>query len=130
MLLKIVPLYASLLVCLYLVLAFRTIRLRRIFRAAVGDQGQMTLARAVRAHGNFAEYVPLALLLLAFLELNGASGLLLHGLGVLLLAGRLFHSRAVSQPDEPIRLRVLGMALTFTVLISAAVGNVLLVAGS
>lgn len=49
------------------------------------------LLRRMRAHGNFTEYVPLALLALAGAEIAGAPGWLLIGCGVVLLAARIIH---------------------------------------
>ena len=56
--------YAALLALLFVALSWRTIGLRRRYCVAVGDGGQPELLRAMRVHANFAEYVPLALLLI------------------------------------------------------------------
>ena len=37
-------------------------------------------SRAMRVHANFAEYVPLALILVAFAELQGQPAAFVHGL--------------------------------------------------
>ena len=110
------PYYAALLALLYLALSIRTIRVRRQHRVPVGDGGAAALARAMRAHGNFAEYVPLTLLLLFFVETGGASPL-----WVQLLSGRCLHAYGISQPQEDYRYRVSGMSLTFGALSGAAV---------
>jgi uncharacterized membrane protein YecN with MAPEG domain len=116
----IVPLYAALLALLFVVLSVRTLRLRRRLRIAVGDAGDATMLRAMRVHANFAEYVPLSLVLLFFVESDGASALLLHGLGLGLLVGRLVHAYGVSQARERFAFRVIGMALTLGVLAVSA----------
>lgn len=59
------------------------------------DGGDTVLTRRMRAHGNFTETVPLALLLIALLELAAAPKGLLLGLAGLLLAGRLLHAVGV-----------------------------------
>ncbi|MBK8284827.1 MAG: MAPEG family protein [Ahniella sp.] len=123
---KIVILYASLLSLLYLALTFRTILLRRKLRAALGDAGDKSLQRAIRAHANFAEYVPLALVLLVLVEGSGASGLMVHSLGAALLLGRLLHALGISRVREPLPLRMVGMVLTTTCLLVS--GAYLLVA--
>lgn len=120
MMLAVVPIYAALLALLFVFLGVRVIRQRGRARVGLGDGGDRALARAIRVHGNFAEYVPLALLLLAFAELGGAAAWLVHLGGALLLAGRLAHAYGVSQEAEDLRLRVAGMALTFTVLVGTA----------
>jgi hypothetical protein len=68
----IVPSYAAVLVFVYIALAVRMIRMRRSEKVAVGTGGNARLERAMRVHANFAEYVPLALLLITFLELQRA----------------------------------------------------------
>ncbi|MDX1656543.1 MAG: MAPEG family protein [Candidatus Competibacteraceae bacterium] len=110
----IIPSYAALLALLFIYLSLRVIRTRRRERVALGDEGRASLRRAIAVHGNFAEYTPLALLLGAFVELQGLAPLLIHAIGLTLLLGRLIHAYGVSQPREDFRLRVAGMALTFT----------------
>jgi uncharacterized protein len=116
MVFTITPLYAGVLTILFLILSVRTIRLRRTARVAVGVGSDMPLQRAVRAHGNFAEYSPLALILLGLLEVNEASPLLLHACGVLFVLGRVLHAYGISNPNENFRWRVSGMGITFTTL--------------
>lgn len=109
----ITALYASLLVPLFLMLASRVIRARRSARVAVGDGGDTVLMRRMRVHANFAEYVPLALLLLALAESLATNIWLLHGLGLMLLGGRLIHAFGMSQPEEKFAFRVAGVGTTF-----------------
>jgi uncharacterized membrane protein YecN with MAPEG domain len=71
-------------------------------------------------HSNFAEYVPLSLLLIYFVESSGAHLLFVHMLAACLLAGRVSHAFGVSHVKENYRFRVLGMALTFTTLVAAS----------
>ena len=114
-------LYAALLAPLFLLLSSRVIRSRREVRVAVGDGGDALLARRMRVQANFAEYVPLALLLLALAESLGTSIWLLHALGVALVAARLSHAFGMSQPAENFAFRVAGVATTFwTIGIAAA----------
>ena len=118
----ITPLYAVILALLFVLLSVRTLRLRRKLKVAIGHGDQPQLERAARAHANFAEYVPIALLLIYFLEVSSVSGLSIHILCGLLLVGRASHAYGVSQVKENYRYRVFGMALTFTAIISAALG--------
>ena len=113
-------LYAALLALLFVGLSLRTLRMRRRLRIAIGDAGNPAMLRAMRAHANFAEYVPISLLLIYFVEATGASALFVHALGAGVLAGRLIHAFGVSQVKENYIFRVVGMALTFTPLIAAA----------
>jgi uncharacterized protein len=116
----IVPLYASILALLFVVLSVRTLRLRRRLRIAIGDAGNEEMLRAMRVHSNFAEYVPLSLLLIYFVEVSGANLLLVHLLAMCLLTGRISHAFGVSQTKENYRFRVFGMTMTFTTLVAAS----------
>ena len=117
---KVTSLYAALLTPLFLVLSLRVIGRRRSGGVTIGVAGDLVLERAARVHANFAEYAPFALLLMLLVELNGYRTWIVHALGVLLLVGRYVHAWGVSQPQEDYRLRVAGMALTFTVLTVSA----------
>lgn len=113
------PLYAGLLAIWFCVLSLRVIGIRR--RVPFGDNGEVNVIRVIRAQANFAEYVPLALLLIGFLEVGRASIYLLHVLGLLLVVGRLLHGFALSF-GWGIRFgRVAGAALTLIVLLIEAV---------
>jgi hypothetical protein len=122
--LPITALFAALLTGLYLALCFRVIGQRRAHRIALGT-GHPALERAYRAQANFAEYVPLGLILLGLLEGLGAPGALVVALGLALAAGRGLHAFGISQEPEVLRLRVTGMMLTFGML----AGTALLLAG-
>ena len=118
--LTIVPIYAAILAVMFVALSIRVIAVRRASKLPLGFQGDVALERRVRAQGNFAEYVPLAVLLLAFVEMRGAPAWLVHAMALVLVAGRLSHAYGVSQLRESFAFRVSGMAMTFTVILSAA----------
>ncbi len=113
------PLYAALLGLLFILLSLRTIRLRRRYHVAIGDGRNTLLQRAMRVNANFAEYVPLTLLLIYFVELHDGPRLHVHALGIALLCGRLLHAWGVSQAQENLRYRSAGMMLTFSVMLMA-----------
>lgn len=115
------PVYAGFLIIMFIALAIRIILLRGNLKISLGDEGNTTMIRAVRVHANFAEYIPLALLVMMMLELQGASSNLIHGLGAALVIGRISHAYGVSQQDEKLAFRVFGMVMTFSVLGVAAV---------
>jgi uncharacterized protein len=116
----ILPAYAALFGLMFVALSLRTLRLRRSLKIAVGDAGNPAMLRAMRVHANFAEYVPLALLLVLLVEGTGGHPALVHGLCLALLAGRLSHAWGVSQPRENYRFRIFGMVMTFTTLVLSA----------
>jgi len=113
--------YAGLLALWFVLLSTRVIAGRRSGRISLGDGGDARLQRRIRGHANFAEYVPLALLLMALLEMGRTSVYILHALGILLVLGRLLHGVALSFTDKFFLGRTLGTVLTFTVLIVAGV---------
>lgn len=117
----ITSLYAAILALIFVALSIRTIRTRRRQKIAIGDAGDATMLRAIRVHANFAEYVPLTLVLIFLVEAAGAGPGVVHGLGLCLVAGRLLHAIGVSQVDERFGLRVAGMALTFATILSCSV---------
>jgi uncharacterized membrane protein YecN with MAPEG domain len=117
---QIVSLYASILALVFVTLSVRTLRMRRDLKIAIGDAGNQKMLRAMRVHANFAEYVPLSVLLLLLAEMSGAYPWFLHALGASLVAGRASHAYGVSQVRERYGFRIFGMAMTFTVIITAA----------
>tara|TARA_R110002096_G_scaffold201212_13_gene385567 strand:- start:933 stop:1337 length:405 start_codon:yes stop_codon:yes gene_type:complete len=125
--LSVTPLYAGIFALIYIALAARVILQRYSVRVGLGTGDDPTLLHRVRAHGNFAEYVPFCLLLLAMAEINGLSATLLHAAGLLLLIGRLAHVWGLSRTDGASVPRAFGMIVTFGVLLSV---GLYLIAGS
>jgi uncharacterized protein len=117
----IVPAYGGLLVLFYIFLGMRVSALRGKAHATIGTGNDPALERAIRAHGNFSEYVPFALLLLGFMEMQRNSSYVLHALCLLLVAGRLIHAFGISQTRETMGFRVTGTVLTIAVLVIAAI---------
>ena len=113
--------YAALLAILFLILSFRVIGVRRGQRVEIGDGGDKELLRRMRVHANFAEYAPLALVLLALAESLKTPSLMLHAVGLALLVGRIIHAIGLSQTPHIMPLRVGGMVLTFAAILAAAV---------
>jgi uncharacterized membrane protein YecN with MAPEG domain len=110
------PLYAAALVLWFLVLTLRVVQERGRSRVSLGDGGNTGLQRAIRGHANFAEYVPLALLLLAILEISRFSLYVIHALGLTLLLARLLHGYALSFTAQFRFGRSMGALLTVAVL--------------
>lgn len=117
----VVPFYAGIFALIFFFLTMRVAFRRRRTGILLGNGGDAPLERAIRAHGNFIEYVPLALILLGFMEAQRNSIYVLHALCILLLIGRICHAVAVSRTRGPVPLRALGMVLTGLVLIVAAI---------
>ncbi len=100
--------YAGLLGLLFLLLSFWVVKRRAQFRVMIGEGEAPEMLAAIRAHGNFAEYVPLTLLLMALCELAGVGSLWLHLGGVLLLLGRILHAIGIQIPRAPNMPRLFG----------------------
>ncbi|AKJ28613.1 MAPEG family protein [Caldimonas brevitalea] len=113
---------ATAVVCVlfYLVLSLRVVSARRASRFAVTGPVSDVLTMRIRTHANFAEYVPLALLMLGLLELAGAAHTALVVLGALLVAARLLHAYGLPRP-APNPWRFLGTVGTFGVLLAESV---------
>jgi uncharacterized protein len=116
----ITTLFAGLLALLFIALSVRVIGARRGAKVAIGDGGDKILARRARVHANFAEYTPMALLLMGLAESGGAAKMPIWIAGALLLIGRVVHAYGVSQINEVLAFRVAGMAMTFAAIGSSA----------
>ena len=118
---RIVLLYASLLGLILIYLSYRVVIYRMKFKVSIGDGGNAKLARAIRVQGNFVEYVPIALLLILFVELAGFSPWVVHVLGVTLLGGRVWHAQGLSTVSGPSQGRFVGTFSSWLTIGAAAV---------
>jgi uncharacterized membrane protein YecN with MAPEG domain len=116
----IVPIYAAIFAVMLVALSLRVASTRGDVRVPLGDGGNIVLQRRIRVQGNFTEYVPMALLVFLFVELQGWPHWLMHTLCLLLLAARTLHAYGIAQEPEDIRLRATGMATTAGLLVIAA----------
>ncbi len=85
-----------------------------------GDGGDARLARAIRAHANFAEQVPLALLLLVLVEWTGVAAPVVHGLGATLVVARAANAAGLSRSLGPTAPRQAGAALTLLMIVASS----------
>jgi uncharacterized membrane protein YecN with MAPEG domain len=104
---------------LHIWLAARVSRLRRQFKIGLGDDGNEALLRRVRAHGNYAENMPIFLILLALLELAGGNKWALWAAGIAFILARIVHAFGMDGPTR-LRLRVIGMMVSTLVLLGLA----------
>jgi uncharacterized membrane protein YecN with MAPEG domain len=87
-------------------------------KAATGDGGDAGLQRLIRAQGNFIEYAPMGLILLALVEVGVTPAGLLWSIGMLLIIGRGLH--ALGMIRNTLVLKGLGMLGTFASLLTSA----------
>jgi uncharacterized membrane protein YecN with MAPEG domain len=117
----ITPYYAALLALIFVALSFRVIRIRQQLKVSLGDGKDKQLKRAIRVHGNFAEYVPLTLMMIYFVEIQSHNALLIHWLCTVFILARLSHIYGVSQLKENLMFRVFGLFITGSVICTAAI---------
>lgn len=120
---QITAIYASVLAILFIVLSYRVAQRRIRFQVGLGTGENRELERAVRIHGNFAEYVPFAVLLLALYESGGAPGWAVHIAGAALLAARMLHAIGLTQSSGRTPGRFTGILSTWLVILGLAVAN-------
>lgn len=113
------PLYLGLLSVWFLVLSIKVVQ-GRGHGPSLGDGGDQHMLRLMRGHANFAEYVPLILLMMAVLEISRVSIYILHALGATLLLARVLHGTALTFTSSWKFGRFWGTLLTFIVLLAAA----------
>lgn len=114
------PLYLGLLAIWYFVLSMKVVNYRG-HGISLGDGGDPNMLRLMRGHANFAEYVPLILLMIGVLELSHFSIYVLHALGATLLVARVLHGIALSFSQQWKFGRYWGALLTFLLLLVCAV---------
>ena len=114
--LSITALYAGLLGLIFIILSYRVVGLRKSESIGIGDGGSDALQLACRVHGNFSEYVPIAVILLAALELNNWSALYIHALGASLVISRVLHAVGYSKTSGASFGRFVGVLLTWIVI--------------
>lgn len=117
--------YLALLALIHSALAITVVALRFRYRVAFGDGGHETLARAIRAHGNLSEYLPLAILLIGALEVLGVAAPAIHGSLATLVIARLAHAAAMFSRDltspRYFVTRIFGAGATWLIMTLAAV---------
>ncbi|MCZ4058244.1 MAPEG family protein [Pantoea sp. LMR881] len=99
------------------------VRYRRQYRVAYGDGGINELKIAIRIHGNAIETLPLALLLLIVMEMNGANIWMIHLTALLFFTGRLVHAYGLRH--SVMKGRQYGMMLTLFALCGMAIFNLI-----
>lgn len=120
--LPVTALYAAVCGFLIIALAANVVRYRLGKKVSLGDGGHKDVNRAIRAHGNTVEYIPLALILMALLEINGGGNTALHIYGIMLVAGRLLYAYGMLVPRSSANLaRQLGVLSSWIVIIGAGI---------
>ncbi|HLL30783.1 MAG TPA: MAPEG family protein [Allosphingosinicella sp.] len=102
-------------------LARRVGQIRISDKISIGDGGNQALAARMRAQANFVEYTPFFLILLALIELGVGSRTWLWVVAVVYILGRIAHAFGMGRPQpDRLRLRMIGIIVTFLVLLGLA----------
>lgn len=119
--------YAAVLAFIFIILSFGVIGKRRKQGVGIGHGKNPEILQAVRVHGNFAEYVPIALILMFLAEVNHTSPMLLYSMGAWFTVARILHAIGLYTSGGVTWQRFVGTLSTFFVIIVLAVVNLLLV---
>ena len=120
--------FAAALGLLNLWLSIRVARVRLSRKVMMGDAGVPEMQARMRAHANFNEYVPIALILMALIEMNVGAARGLWVIGALLVVGRVLHPFGMDRP-APNPYRMAGIALTMLSLAALVVWAILIAYG-
>ena len=118
--LNVTPLYAGILGLVALALASIPGRMRGPLRISTGDGGNPDLGLAMRRHANFVEYVPLALILIGLLEIDGAPKIAVHGFGAALVVFRICHAIGLKKDTIKVPTRIVGAGGTGLLILAAS----------
>jgi uncharacterized membrane protein YecN with MAPEG domain len=114
-------LYAAIIGLLAVILTVNVIRNRVVLKIDSGDGGNAKMGMVIRAHANFAQHAPLALLLIGFAEALGTGKAVIHILGAALVLARLLSAWGLSSAEGQSFGRQSGAGLTVLVLAAASV---------
>jgi uncharacterized membrane protein YecN with MAPEG domain len=106
---------------LFFWLSIRVVRVRLSSKVALGDGGDAVLLSRIRSHANFAEYVPLMLVLILAIELSlKATPVTLWAPALALPVLRLLHAIGMDRP-APNSFRAVGAVGTWALLAGLSV---------
>ena len=113
-------LFAAIFGFLHVIFTLRVGNYRFKSKISLGDDGDRELLKRIRAHGNFTENVPTALLLILLNDLDGAEDNTLMLMGSILLIARLTHYLTIVTVRLPWILRPLSMLGTLGTILAAS----------
>ncbi len=118
--------YASIFAFFALVLSFKAGSFRGSTGISVlfGEPSNMELAQRVRAHQNFLEYVPMAVIVMGAIELNDGSDMFLYVCGDLLIIARIAHAIGIRHDNMAHKGRLIGAGGTALITLALSVYGV------
>jgi hypothetical protein len=121
----ITALYAALCGLLVVFMAIRVSVTRGKQKVDIGDGGKEAMLLAIRVHGNAMEYIPISLILLYFLEVQGSAHWFLHVCGITLLVSRLAHMQGLMQGPTLTPGRLVGAGLAWALIVVMSLDNLI-----
>ncbi len=104
----------------YIVLTMRVGLFRARKSIFLGDGDNTDLLKRIRVHGNFAEFVPMVIILLALIEGMGAAPHIVLGIAVMFLVVRVAHAIGLSTNEGPSVGRIIGGFGTILILLGSS----------
>jgi hypothetical protein len=105
---------------LHVWLSVRVSHLRRRHKVLIGDEGNRPVAARMRAHANYAENMPLFLILLGLIEHGVGSELWLWIVALAFIVARLLHAFGMDRGTVN-WMRMVGILLSWLLLLGLAV---------
>ncbi len=124
--LTVTPLYIGINALLLLALSYSVIRIRVRKRITIGDGEDLGLQRRIRAHANYAEHMPIALMLLGALETLGANPTALLIIGGIVTFGRITHAIGLGGNEGASFGRMFGHGMTLLFLLGGGIWCIVL----
>jgi uncharacterized membrane protein YecN with MAPEG domain len=118
---QIVAFYIALHLILAPVLMFRVGQIRIKEKISIGDGNSPALMARIRAHGNYTETAPFALIGLIAMAMLPAPPIALHLFGAIFLLGRLLHAHGMAQKNANGKGRFIGMMMTLFTFFGTAI---------
>jgi uncharacterized protein len=113
--------YAGILGLLAAALTVNVIVNRVRLGVLTGDGGLPKMAQAIRAHANFAEHVPLAIILIGLAEMEGTRAWIIYLLGGALLIARVLSALGLNRTLGGSNPRQSGAGITILVTVAASI---------
>ena len=117
-------LYVGVLGILFIALCYGVILKRLKFKIGLGHGDNHELHKAIRVQGNFVEYVPISLLIIALCDFSNIPAMIVHALGITLVLGRLLHAYGLNKTSQASKARVIGTLMTHAVIV---IGSLILI---
>lgn len=119
--------YGSILIIIYALLSANVIRQRVKTQTLLGEGGNDDMLRAIRAHGNFMEYVPITLILMALIEISGGDETWLRVIGGVTVLARIIHAAAMTNTGFERIGRPLATLPTLLILLGLGIWGLMIV---